>query len=224
MNCARTFAAFAAIGFVVSGNGASAQDLSRYRTYALESSLESVIAASGARTADRRTVHERPARIEQLEWRAPYAGSSGRADPVRQITFTFYDDALYEIVVSYDRNGTDGLTNEDVIESLSAVYGIPVLGSSRAPAERRPPVAFRTIAVARWENATSALTLLRQTDSSDFRLIVTSKPLSALARNAVREAVRLDALDAPRLAEEQRAAAGAARDRLRSTNRAAFHP
>ena len=126
MNSARTLAVVA-VGFIVSGYPASAQDLSRYRAYALESSLDSVIAASGARVGDAKSLHERPARIQELEWRAPY-GSSGSelADPVRTIVFTFYNDALYQVVVSYDRDRTEGLTNKDIIESLSAAYGVPL--------------------------------------------------------------------------------------------------
>src|SRR5689334_13105626 len=77
---------------------ASAQDLSRYRAYALESSLASVVASSGARATDAKTLHERPATIQELQWRAPYLGSRDTlADPVRAITFSFYNDALYRV-------------------------------------------------------------------------------------------------------------------------------
>jgi hypothetical protein len=65
-----------AVGLIVlSGQVTSAQDMSRYRVYVLESSLDSVVAASGARAADAKTLHVRPATIQDLEWRAPYAGS-----------------------------------------------------------------------------------------------------------------------------------------------------
>ena len=40
-----------AVSLILSGQMASAQDMSRYRVYALESSLDSVIAASGARAS-----------------------------------------------------------------------------------------------------------------------------------------------------------------------------
>ena len=100
----------------------------------LESSLESVVAASGARAADAKTLHERPAKIQELQWRTPYASSGGElADPVRGAVFTFCDDALYQIVVSYDRDRTNGLTDSEIIESLTALYGNPVLKSARQP-------------------------------------------------------------------------------------------
>ena len=171
--------AVVAVGFIVSGYPASAQDLSRYRAYALESSLDSVIAASGARVGDVKSLHERPARIQELEWRAPY-GSSGSelADPVRNIVFTFYNDALYQVVVSYDRDRTEGLTNNDIIESLSATYGLPVVRSAGTRISRPAAALPDTAVLAQWENAASSLTLVRGAYTPDFQLILTSKPLS----------------------------------------------
>jgi hypothetical protein len=218
-----------AVGLILGGQLAFAQDMSRYRAYVLESSLDSVVAASGARSADAKTLHERPATIQQLEWRAPYVDSRNtQADPVREITFTFYNDALYQVIVNYDRDRTEGLANGDIVESLSAVYGAPTLASARtrtsAPAEAFPD----SIVVARWENADSLLTLIRGSYTPEFQLILVSKSLSARARTAVREAVRLDAIEAPRREAAQRkkeaGEASAARDKTRIANKAAFRP
>src|SRR5687767_11822084 len=150
-----------AVSLILGGQLAFAQDISRYRAYVLESSFDSVVAASGARTTDAKTLHTRPATIQELEWRAPYVDSRNTlADPVREITFTFYNDALYQVIVNYDRDRTEGLTNSDIVESLSAAYGVP-LASARTrtgpPAEAFPD----SIVVARWENAESLLTLIR---------------------------------------------------------------
>jgi hypothetical protein len=218
-----------AVGLILGGQLAFAQDMSRYRAYALESSLDSVVAASGARAADAKTLHERPATIQELEWRAPYVDSRNTlADPVREIAFTFYNDALYQVVVHYDRDRTDGLTNSDIVESVSTVYGVPILASART--RTSPPVeAFPdSIVVARWQNADSLLTLMRGSYTSEFQLILVSKSLSARARTAVREAVRLDTIDAPRREAAQRKKeagdASAARDKTRIANKAAFRP
>jgi hypothetical protein len=218
-----------ALGLILCGQLAIAQDVSRYRAYVLESSLDAVILASGARAADAETLHERPATIQQLEWRAPYVDSRNTlADPVREITFAFYNDALYQVIVNYDRDRTEGLTNSDIVESLSTAYGVPTLASARVrmspPAEAFPD----SIVVARWENADSLLTLIRDSYSPEFRLILVSKALSARARTAVREAVRLDAIEAPRREADQRkkeaGQANAARDKTRIANKAAFRP
>jgi hypothetical protein len=218
-----------AVGLVLGGQLAFAQDMSRYRAYVLESSLDSVVAVSGARAVDAKTLHERPATIQELEWRAPYADSRNtQADPVRDITFTFYNDALYQVTVNYDRDRTEGLTNSDIVESLTAAYGKPILASTRT--RPTPPVeAFPdSIVVARWENADSLLTLLRGSYRPEFQLILVSKSLNARARTAVREAVRLDAIEAPRREAEQRkkeaADATVARDKTRIANKAAFRP
>ena len=217
------------LGLILGGQPALAQDVSRYRAYALESSLDSVVAASGARRADAKTLHARPALIQQLEWRAPYVDSRNTAaDPVREISFTFYNDALYQVIVSYDRDRTEGLTNSDIVESLSAAYGVPTLASART--RMRPPEeAFPdSTVVARWENAESSLTLIRGSYAPEFQLILVSKSLSARARTAIRDAIRLDAVEAPRREAEQRkkdaGEASAAREKTRMINKAAFRP
>ena len=218
-----------AAGFILAAQLAFAQDMSRYRTYVLGSSLDSVSAASGARASDAKTVQTRPATIQELEWRAPYVGfGTTLADPVREIVFTFYNDALYQVVVNYDRDRTESLTNNDIIESISAAYGMPALASKRTQASP-PPEAFPDrIVLARWENAESLLTLVRGAYAPEFQLILMSKPLSTRARSAIRQAVRLDAIEAPRRQAEQRkkdaSDAAAARDKTRTTNKAAFRP
>ena len=215
-----------AVGLILAGQLAFAQDLSRYRAYVLESSLDSVVAASGAPAADAKTLHERPATIQQLEWRAPYVDSLDTlADPVREISFTFYNDALYQVIVNYDRDRTNGLTPSEVIESLTAVYGEPVLRSART----RPPAALPdAVVVAQWDSPNSSLTLLRDAYSTEFKLVLVSKALSTRARNAIREAARLDAIEAPRRELEERkkevADAADAQDKIRTTNKAAFRP
>jgi hypothetical protein len=215
-----------AVVLVFSAHLASAQDLSRYRAFVLEGSLESVLAASGARAADAKTLHVRPANIQELEWWAPYVTSTGEAaDPVRGATFAFVNNALYQVVVRYDRDRTDGLANRDIVESLAAVYGEPVLKSART----RPPATFSdNVVVAQWNSPNASLTLLRGAYAAEFQLILMSKALSTVARNAIREAERLDAIEAPRRELEQRkvevADAASARDKTRTTNKAAFRP
>lgn len=217
-----------AVGLILGGQLAFAQDVSRYRAYALESSLDSVVAASGARAVDAKTLHERPATIRELEWRAPYVDSRNTlADPVRAISFTFYNDALYQVIVNYDRDRTEGLTNSDIVESISAAYGAPL--PAAAATRANPLDAFPdSIVVARWENAESLLTLIRGSHTPELQLILISKPLSARARSAVREAIRLDTIEAPRREAQERKkeadAARDARDKTRGTNKAAFRP
>src|SRR4030095_202660 len=69
----RTQALVVSVSLIVRAQVVSAQELSRYRGYALESSVETVVASIGARAGQAQTLHERPAKIQELEWRAPYA-------------------------------------------------------------------------------------------------------------------------------------------------------
>ena len=223
MNVFRLF--LVALVLVFSSQFVSAQDELGYRAYSLNMRLDSVLAVSGARKSDVRVLHERPARIEQLEWRVPYGHSSELVDPVRQITFSFCDDALYQVLVSYDPARTDGLSNTEIIESLMPTYGHPVPGSSR---NRPLDAASDTVVLAQWDRAGSSLTLLRRVYSAEFQLLLTAKALGTRARGAIREAERLYIADAPRREREQRkqdaAEAIAARDKLRANNKAAFRP
>jgi hypothetical protein len=218
-----------AVSLILTGQMASAQDMSRYRVYALESSVDSVIAASGARSEKAKTLHERPATIQELLWRAPYVVSGAAlADPVREIAFTFYNDALYQVIVSYDPDRTEGLTNNEIIESISASYGVPAIGTTKTRTSPPAEAAAGSIVLARWETAESLVTLIRGPYAPEFQLILISKSLSARARTAIREAIRLDAIEAPRRESDQRKKdagdATAARDKTRVTNKAAFRP
>ena len=206
---------------------ASAQDLSRYRGYTLDSSLESVIASSGARADRATTLHRRPATIQELEWRAPYSGVGAVADPVKEIAFSFYNDALYQLTVSYDREKTAGLTNKDLVDSLSVTYGTPTPRSAGNRAGRLMAPAD-TVVVAQWEDGSASVTLLKDLYSPLFQLRLVSKPLMTLALGAIREATRLDAIEAPRAAAALRdktaADEKAALDKTRTQNRATFKP
>ena len=208
----------------------AAQEMSRYRDYVLASSLASVIATSGVRESGVRTTHERPARIQELEWRAPYMSSSGAAaDPVRDVQFRFYDDQLYQVIVSYDRDRMEGLTNNDVIELLSATYGTPLLLNARR-AGAVPPLdeGARVTVVARWEDTDSLLQLTRDPYAPQLKLVLLSKALAARADVAMKEALRLDVHEAPQRELDRREKAEAdarvADEKARVVNKAAFRP
>ena len=224
MNTSRVFSV--ALGVVLSSQLVSAQDLSQYRAYTLHTNLQSVLTASAAPAADVKMVYERPSKIQVLEWRATYDSAGDELlDPVRGIVFSFCDDALYQVLVSYDAGRTDGLSNGDIIDALTAVYRTPLRASARnRPLDAAPDM----VVLAQWDSAGSSLTLLRGIYSAEFQLMLTSKALGTRARSAIREAARLEVADAPRRELEQRkkeaADAIVARDKLRAANKAAFRP
>jgi hypothetical protein len=214
---------------VLCAHPVAAQDLSCYRGYALESSVAAVVTLSGARESDVKSLHERPAQIQQLEWHPPYvlSGTVG-ADPVEDVIFSFYNGALYQLVVRYDRGRMEGLTDADIVTSVSSTYGIsPVrLGSARAVVAA--DVAPASTVVARWEDQSALMTLTRASYPPQYQLTVTSKALNGPARAAIKQANRLDTKEAPQRELDQRKqqAADALRkgEKARVANKAAFRP
>lgn len=220
--------AIASLGVVLGSAPVFAQSLSHYREYTLESSLASVMKTSGAGNADVKTVHERPAIIRELEWRAPYVspGTAG-ADPIRGILFRFYDDQLYRVVVTYDSDRMEGLTNADVIEVVAGAYGAQPI-PSRASDSASLDLPVDTTVIARWDDGVSVLGLVRGGYSREFQLVLISKQLSGRARAATKEALRLDAVEAPQRELGQRnkvlADARVAQEKARAVNKVGFKP
>jgi hypothetical protein len=97
--------------------------LSRYRPFQPGMPLSGVANEIGTASPLAKTISSRPERIEELDWRSNRFSSSSRPDSVRGILFRFYDGGLFEIMVMYDRDHTSGLTDADMTEALTAVYG-----------------------------------------------------------------------------------------------------
>ena len=131
-----------AIALVSSAPELEGQALSHYRTFALGSTVASVSTLADGGTSAVTMIHQRPALLQDLEWRPSHwtSGSTeDSTDPVEQILFSFYDDQLFRIVVDYGHDRTEGLTDADMIEAISAVYGTsvkPARGALRVRARR----------------------------------------------------------------------------------------
>ena len=211
--------------------GAAGQDLSRYRDVPFGSTVASVVSATRTGPEALKVIHARPALIQELKWRPQYAlGRPAGVDPAQEITFRFYDDQLYSITVVYEARLVHGLTNADLIEAVSAVYGPATLtaAAAKGPATAPPGAINGSTAIAAWQSADYRFTLMREVYPATFRLIGLAKGLEPLARAAETEAARLDAQEAPRreaeraLAEASRKAA--AEDTTRATNKSEFRP
>jgi hypothetical protein len=88
-----------------------AQDLSKYRHFTLGMNLTNLLERTEQKLTDVKTIHGRPALIQELTWWPPNVpGTSVRSDGVEQILFSFYNSELYKISVTYDRSSTEGLT------------------------------------------------------------------------------------------------------------------
>src|SRR5581483_405856 len=153
----------------------------RYRTFELGSSLAAVSKETGVAPTEAKTVHQRPAVVQDLEWR-PSRWTAGvnapSNDPVERMFFTFYNDQLFRIVVDYSHDRTEGMTQADLIEALSAVYGAVLPKTTRTAGRAAAPVEIESGSpFARWGDAEHSV-VLYQTSSyrSAFRLIVTDLP------------------------------------------------
>jgi hypothetical protein len=187
----------AGLALVMTATPASAQSQARYRNFQLGADLPAIAALAGVQPATATTVHARPVLMQELQWRRSY---SAEPDAVQQIVFSFYDNQLSTMVVDYDRDRTAGMTDADLVEALTAMYGAPLKRGVRAiPGLPSSLEQESGTLVARWGAADYAVALYRSSYAEGFRVIVGSPRLEALARTAVLQANRLDARDAPGL-------------------------
>jgi len=209
----------------------SAADVEHYREFQLGSSVASVKAFTGSPETDLKTVHQRPALLQELVWSPRY--SLRRAipdvDPVRQMVFSFYNDQLFRIAVQYDQTRTSGLTSDDMIAALTTVYG-PRL-TAKAPRVAQPNAGNSygsTALVAEWQQGNTSVSLHRSEYDSGFGLVVLSVPLEGLARTASATAVVMDTREAPAreaaLLKKQQDDTKAAEEKARVTNKGVFRP
>ena len=221
-------AATAAAGVFLLSDPMLAGGLPVYREFSIGSSVSEVLARGRLQESSVRTLYDRPAVIREVQWRPQYRQIAAAGDPVRDIRFRFSNDRLYQLLVTYDRARMEGLTDSDVIESISAVYGMPLLRDSRTALDvtGRETSPDLTI-VAQWQDADALLTL-SSGPFAQFQLELISKALETRARADITEALRMDLLDAPQREKARRATEGAAADlqkeNVRTANKAAFRP
>ena len=197
MISSRTFATSLLCAALFSSLG-TAQDLSRYRDFQFGMSLESVAKQIHMNASAAKITHHRPAMIQTLQWdQLSYSDLSAKDRSLRSIRFDFYNGGLFKMVVAYDPVGTEGLTTEDMVEAISAIYG-PATNPERTIAVS----AFSAYqdnqkVLACWEDAQYSYNLFRSPYGNAFGLIAISKQLDLVVADASREGDRLDKLEAP---------------------------
>lgn len=202
----------------------------RYRDFQLGSDLASVAKLTGLALTEAKIVHQRPAVMKDLEWRPRYfsGGVAPQTDPVDLMVFRFYDDQLFNVVVDYDRHRTEGMTEADMIEAITATYGPASKPLPRPGRAAMPQYGAPDTPLAIWGDTEYSVTLLRVAYPETFRLVVALTRLENLARTASIEAVRLDAKEAPqREIARQKKEAGealAAQEKAKIENKAVFRP
>jgi hypothetical protein len=184
--------AIGALGLVLATPPLHSQGRSRYRDFQLGGDLGSISALTGVAVSNARTIHLRPAIMQELQ----------------------------------DR--TAGMTDADLIEAISTEYGPQSKPGPRTGRGAASQVEEESgTSLARWAGDDYSVVLYRSY-SSNFRIIVASPRLEALARTADVQAVRLDDREAPlrELARHKKETEDlrASQEKARLANKAAFRP
>lgn len=202
-----------------------AQDFSKYRHFTLGMSLTTLLERTDQKMTDVKMIHGRPALIQELTWWPPnIPGASLRSDSVEQILFSFYNGELYKISVTYDPSSTAGLTEGDMVKSISAKYGpativppeIGLVADTTYDTKQKP--------VASWEDAQYSLNLVRSSFSDVLGLVVFSKRANAQAELAIAEGVKLDEQEGPKREAERRKKQTDDLEMARRKNQISFRP
>jgi hypothetical protein len=205
-----------------------ADNLSRYRDFHLGMLLADVAKQAGVESSEAKLITSRPERIEELDWRTNRSGSSATPpDSVREIRFRFYDGSLFEMMVAYDGDQTGGLTDTDMTEALSAIYG-PVSVPVAKEMVFNSGYSSTVRVIAQWSDTKSLLSLVGFSYGHGYGVIVSSTSSQTLAGRAIAESERLDRVEAPQRALDQQAKQTAddqARDqKFRLLNKPGFRP
>jgi hypothetical protein len=220
--------AISAVCLVVAASSTVAAELSRYREFDLGISVATVRAVTQSAERDLKTLHSRPALLQEIAWQPRYMAGPQVADrsSINEIVFSFVDDQLFRMTVTYDRSKTTGLTNADMIAALTDVYGAPVASAARS--RESAEVVDAAAILAEWRQADVHMALRRSQYSDLFSLVITSMSLEPIARKARSTAIVLDAREAPAreaaLAKKRADDERQAEETTRTANKKVFKP
>ena len=176
-----------------------AQDFSKYRHFTLGMSLTKLLERTDQKMSDVKTIHGRPALIQELAWWPPNVpGALVRSDSVNQILYSFYNGELYKMSVTYDRPSTEGLTEQDMVKSISAKYGPATIVAPEIDSAVADRYSSKQMPVASWEDEQYSVNLVRSSFSDVLGLVVLSKRVNTQAELAIGEAVKLDEQEGPK--------------------------
>ena len=176
----------------------SGQDLSRYRKFLLGTSLADLSKQVGPYSHETTLAHQRPAVIQEMTfWPLSPSRSAVGLEPVSQILFSFCNGELYRIMVTYERDAIEGLTEEDMVQAISTQYGTATRFYPEINFPTNNVYASPEMIIARWEDSQNSVNLFRSTIRNSFGLAVFSKRLDAQAETAIAECVKLEKQEAP---------------------------
>jgi hypothetical protein len=203
-----------------------AAELSTYRQLQFGMDVSAAAKQTGMKASEAIVVHHRPALIQELGWQPNSFGTSGKSDSIKFGRLGFYNNELYRIVVTYDRDRVEGMTADDMIAAISTTYGKATTPKVEIAYESNYAEVAQVLA--RWENSEYSYNLVRSGYGDSFALVMYSKRLDALAATAIAESTRLNAKEAPQravdAARKQKQDETSALDKARQANAPVFRP
>ena len=202
-----------------------AQDLSKYRHFTLGMNLTNLLKRTDQTVADVKMIHSRPALIQEVTWWPPnISEASLRSDGVEQILFSFYNGELYKISVTYNSSFTEGLTEGDMVKSISAKYGPATIVAPEIGSATNAGYETKQKPVVSWEDTQYSVDLVRSSFSDVLGLVVSSKRANAQADFAIAEAVKLEEQEGPQREAERQKRQTDDLEVARQKNRKIFRP
>jgi hypothetical protein len=201
------------------------QELSKYRSFSLGTSLASALKLSDQKLADVKTIHARPMLIQELTWwPSNSSGTYSRPDSVEQILFSFSNGELYKISVTYNRSATEGLTATDMVKSISAKYGPATGVESEIDPIMNGRYNVKQRCFASWQDSQFSVDLVLSSFTEDFGLVIYSKGINAKADLSNAQAVKLEEQERPQKEANQRKKEADDVEETREKNQKSFRP
>ena len=192
-------------------------DLSEYRGFRIGMDLQSVARQAHMDPSQATMTHQRPALIQELQWRPGPATESSQPEAVTVVVFSFYNGELFRMVVEYDPIKTEGMTAEDVARSIATIYGPPAKSAGQITIRLAGSYGYSKPEniLARWQDPQYSLNLVRASFQQTYALVAISRRLDGLAETAITESERLDIVERPQR-EQARATRDAAEERAKA--------
>src|SRR5437773_5206867 len=136
----------------------------------------------------------------------------------------FYNGELYKISVTYDRPSTEGLTEADMVKSISAKYGPATIVAPEIDSATSDRYNSKQKPVASWEDAQYSFSLVRSSFGDALGLVAFSKRVNAQAELAIVEALKLDEQEGPKRDAERQKKQMDDLEMVRQKNQKSFRP
>lgn len=202
------------------------QDVSTYRTFRLGMPLSDISHQVNMTVAQATVICQQPALVQELNWWPPPShDDSERKEAVQQITFSFYEGALYRITVAYETSATTGLTNADMVEILSRDFGPATTPIARINFPTNSSLNGSSGKVlARWEDIQHSSNLFQTSLMGSYGLVIFTKQLDVQAAAAIARSEVLVRQSAPQMEAARLKKEASDLEITRQKNKKAFRP